>query len=56
VDVSGLGEEVGPGGRPLAVIHARDGGSAARAAERVRSAFEVGDALSPLPPLTEAVG
>jgi thymidine phosphorylase len=56
VDVSGLGEEVGPGGRPLAVIHARDGGSAARAAERVRSAFEVGDSLSPLPPLTEAVG
>jgi len=55
VDVAGLGEEVGPGGRPLAVVHARDEASARRAAERVRAAFEVGDAPAAAPPLTEAV-
>ena len=44
VDVAGLGEEVGPGGRPLAVVHARDAATAERAAARVRDAFEVGDA------------
>ena len=32
VDVAGLGEEVGPGGRPLAVVHARDADAAERAA------------------------
>jgi thymidine phosphorylase len=56
VDVAGLGEEVGPGGRPLAVVHARDAAGAERAATRVRAAFEVGDAPAALPPLTEAVG
>jgi thymidine phosphorylase len=55
VDVAGLGEEVGPGGRPLAVVHARDEASAQRAAERVRAAFDVGDAPAAAPPLTEAV-
>jgi len=55
VDVAGLGEEVGEGARPLAVVHARDEASAQRAAERVRAAFEVGDAPETLPPLTEVV-
>jgi thymidine phosphorylase len=55
VDVAGLGEEVGDGGRPLAVIHARDTASAERAAARVRAAFEVGDEPAARPPLTEAV-
>jgi thymidine phosphorylase len=55
VDVAALGEEVGPGGRPLAVVHARDPVTAERAAARVRDAFEVGDAPAALPPLTEAV-
>jgi thymidine phosphorylase len=55
VDVAGLGEEVGPGGRPLAVVHARDGATAERAAARVRAAFEVGEAPTALPPLTEAI-
>ncbi len=55
VDVAGLGEEVGRGARPLAVVHARDDAGAQRAAERVRAAFEVGDAPAALPPLTEAV-
>jgi thymidine phosphorylase len=57
VDVSRLGEQVGPGGRPLAVVHARDAGSAERAAARVRAAFGVGDPPhEPLPPLAEALG
>ena len=34
VDVAGLGEEVGPGGRPLAVVHARDAGDAPSAPPR----------------------
>ena len=55
VDVAGLGEEVGPGGRPLAVVHARDAATAERAAARVRAAFEVGEAPAALPPLTEAL-
>jgi thymidine phosphorylase len=55
VDVAELGEEVGRGARPLAVVHARDAESAERAAERLRAAFEVGDALAERPPLTEAV-
>ena len=56
VDVAALGEEVGPGGRPLAVVHARDAASAERAAARVRAAFRVGDApAEPLPPLAEAL-
>jgi thymidine phosphorylase len=55
VDVAGLGEEVGRGARPLAVVHARDDASARRAAERVRVAYEVGEAPAALPPLAEAV-
>ncbi len=55
VDVAALGEVVGPGGRPLAVVHARDPVTAERAAARVRDAFEVGDPPAALPPLTEAV-
>ena len=55
VDVAGLGEEVGHGGRPLAVIHARDDASAERAATRIRAAFTVGEPPRHLPPLTEAL-
>jgi thymidine phosphorylase len=55
VDVAGLGEEVGHGGRPLAVIHARDEASAERAAARIRAAFTVGAPPAQLPPLTEAL-
>jgi len=55
VDVAGLGEEVGRGGRPLAVIHARDGVTADRAATRLKAAFTVGDPPGRLPPLTEAL-
>jgi thymidine phosphorylase len=55
VDVAEIGEEVGPGGRPLATVHARDADGAERAAARLRAAFEVGDPPAATPPLTEAV-
>ena len=55
VDVAGLGEEVGPGGRPLAVVHARDEAAAERAAAQVRAAFAVGSEPAAPPPLTEAL-
>jgi thymidine phosphorylase len=42
-EVAALGEEVGPGGRPLAVVHARDEASIGAAAFMLRSAFRVGD-------------
>ncbi len=42
-DVAAPGERVGPHGRPLAVVHARDADSAARAAEAISAAFRVGD-------------
>ncbi|MBV9417675.1 MAG: thymidine phosphorylase, partial [Solirubrobacterales bacterium] len=42
-EVAALGERVDPGGRPLALVHARDEVSAARAAHAVRAAFEVGE-------------
>jgi thymidine phosphorylase len=53
-EVAGLGEEVGPGGRPLAVVHARDESAARRAGERLKAAFEVGNAPAS-PPLWERV-
>ena len=55
VDVAGLGEEVGPGARPLAVVHARDAATAEQAAQRLRAAFDVGEAPAELPRLTEAL-
>jgi thymidine phosphorylase len=42
-EVAGPGERVEPGGRPLALVHARDEEGARRAADAVRSAFAVGD-------------
>jgi thymidine phosphorylase len=42
-EVAGLGESVGPGARPLAVVHARDEQSAAHAAVALRAAFTLGD-------------
>ena len=55
VDVAGLGEEVGQGARPLAVVHARDAATAEQAAQRLRAAFDVGEAPAELPLLTEAL-
>ena len=42
-EVAALGERVEPGGRPLALLHARDDESARRAADAVRAAYELGD-------------
>jgi thymidine phosphorylase len=42
--VSGPGTAVGPGGRPLAVVHARDAAGADAAEAAVRAAIVVGDA------------
>jgi thymidine phosphorylase len=52
--VAGLGEQVGPGGRPLALVHAADIDSAERAAETLRAAYELGDAATaPAGPVIE---
>ena len=42
-EVAALGERVGPGERPLALVHARDDASAERATGELRRAFAVGD-------------
>jgi thymidine phosphorylase len=39
--VAAIGERVEPGGRSLAVVHARDGESADRAAAELRAAYTV---------------
>jgi thymidine phosphorylase len=53
-EVAALGESVSPGGRPLAMVHARDQQSAEHAAATLRAAFTVGDAPSALaPPVIE---
>jgi thymidine phosphorylase len=42
-EVAALGERVGPGERPLAMVHARDEASAEQAAGALRAAFALGD-------------
>jgi thymidine phosphorylase len=42
-EVAALGERVGPGQRPLAIVHARDEASAERAADGLRRAVTLGD-------------
>ncbi len=48
-EVAALGERVEPGGRPLALVHARDEDSARRAADAVRAAFVLGDPPGEIP-------
>ena len=43
-EVAGVGERVEPGGRPLAIVHARDEAGAERAAGALRGAVTLGDA------------
>jgi thymidine phosphorylase len=51
-DVAGLGTPVDAGGRPLAIVHARNEDAAEAAADAIRSAFTVGDsAPSPTSPV-----
>ena len=49
-DVAAPGEEVAPGGRPLALVHAQDEDAAGRAAEALRAAYELGDSAPDAPP------
>ena len=50
-----LGEHVAPGGRPLAILHARNEDSARRAADAVRAAYVLGDPPASIPdPVIEA--
>ena len=56
-EVAALGERVEPGGRPLALVHARDKDSARQAAKAIRAAYVTGEPLgaSPHPsPVIEA--
>jgi thymidine phosphorylase len=54
-EVAALGERVGPGERPLALVHARDPESAERAAGTIRSAYALGQAAPRIPhPVIEA--
>jgi thymidine phosphorylase len=49
-DVAAPGERVGPGERPLAVVHAADSGAAERCAGALRDAYVVGEAATKAPP------
>ncbi len=55
-EVAAPGEEVAPGGRPLAVVHAADEDGARRAGDALRAAFELGtDAPKETPPVLEVL-
>jgi len=49
-DVAAPGEEVAPGGRPLALVHAQGEDAARRAADALRAAYELGDSAPDVPP------
>ncbi|MHB8694149.1 MAG: thymidine phosphorylase [Solirubrobacteraceae bacterium] len=57
-EVAAIGERVGPGGRPLAVVHAHDDESAERAAGELRAAYVLADGpvLMPTAPVIERLG
>ncbi|HEV3053628.1 MAG TPA: hypothetical protein VGX45_03160, partial [Solirubrobacteraceae bacterium] len=48
-EVAAIGERVGPGERPLALVHARDAESAERAADALRAAYKLGDTAPDVP-------
>jgi thymidine phosphorylase len=48
--VAAPGERVGPGGRPLAVVHAADSDAAERCARALRAAYTLGEAPTGAPP------
>jgi len=55
-EVAAVGERVGPGARPLAVVHARDEAGFARAAEALRRSYALGDRAGEVPdPLLEVL-
>jgi thymidine phosphorylase len=49
-DIAAPGEAVAPGGRPLAMVYAKDEESARRAADALREAYELGDSVPRTPP------
>jgi thymidine phosphorylase len=49
-EVAAPGERVGPGARPLAVVHAADEDAAERCAGAIRDAYVVGEAAKEAPP------
>ncbi len=55
-EVAALGAAVAPGGRPLAVLHARDEAGFERAAQAVRAAFSVGGSAPADRPVLERIG
>jgi thymidine phosphorylase len=54
-EVAALGERVGPGERPLALVHARSEEEAERAATALREAYALGDAPPSEPIVLEAL-
>jgi len=55
-EVAAPGEEVAPGGRPLALVHAADEEGARRATEALRAAYELNDeAPKEAPPVLEVL-
>jgi thymidine phosphorylase len=54
-EVAAPGEQVGPGERPLAVVHAAGEDAAARAAEALREAYTLGDPPAEVPPVVHEV-
>jgi thymidine phosphorylase len=52
-EVAAPGEEVAPGARPLALVHAADEDSARRAVDAVRAAYTLGEAARVRPPVIE---
>jgi len=55
-DVAAPGEEVAPGGRPLAIVHAKDEDAASRATEALRAAYQLNDeAPKDAPPVLEVL-
>jgi len=53
-EIAAPGEEVAPGGRPLAMVHAADDDAAARATEALRVAYVLNDeAPKEAPPVLE---
>jgi thymidine phosphorylase len=49
-EIAAPGEEVAPGGRPLAMVHAADDDAAARATEALRAAYVLNDGAPKEPP------
>ena len=50
-EVAAPGEQVAPGGRPLALVHASDEEAAWRAVEALRAAYVLGDPPAADPPV-----